>query len=727
MDGLREGLVPELPTPLYVLVFPNVFTDAGVRNYPEFTENIELPKAKKVLKRLLRPIQTNKSLYEAISTTITWSETGLRVADYMKDLISAVIWILQKDCELEVRLYVSRDQSEVYCTLDAQEEVLERRAETVRYRLQMSRPSEVTSSHDFMHVYPYIEFHQALKSREINGLKRYDENGEEAPQGSLFTLCDKVRLVFSLLSMDFSVGWLQSEGLLVDHFCAHKTLHKQQLLRSWATMKAVFKPQPMRMIRNYFGEKVALYFAWIDFYSNAMMWPATIGSLCFLAGWLCDYETHRALTLFFSLFLGVWAVFFDYFWSQNEVKLAWNWGTLNFSEIEEQRAEFKGPPIKDPVTGRQIKAKEGAFSLVKRAVSFSVIAVFVMMVIITVLGIFIYRAILIQRGEQDGPLLCALLNAVQIKVMNVVYTLVARMLNDWENHETETEYMDSFSLKLFLFRFVNCYVSLYYIAFIKEHFEGCEEQECATELAFQLGVIFVMNVGMNLVELGWPYADYWIRRKMEERKVQRLRNEHPDTVVRATLAPTEMQAQLDPYDTPMEDYMEMLCQYGYIVLFSSVFPIVSFLALLEILIEIRVDAWKLCTLNRKPFPYRTDSIGIWHLIIVTVSYIGIATNSALIIFDTHHPTLLVSGGPWLNFLLLEHIFLALKYLITLLSPAEPRKVKLGLIWQHRIAAEMMFSKRILYFDEVKFAQSRKMMENLKSEFKIKPEDVKELI
>lgn len=51
--------------------------------------------------------------------------------------------------------------------------------------------------------------------------------------------------------------------------------------------------------------------------------------------------------------------------------------------------------------------------------------------------------------------------------MNVVYRWIAGKLTDWENHEHDTAYNDAMATKLFLFQFVNCYNSLFYIAFLK--------------------------------------------------------------------------------------------------------------------------------------------------------------------------------------------------------------------------------------------------------------------
>lgn len=45
-----------------------------------------------------------------------------------------------------------------------------------------------------------------------------------------------------------------------------------------------YKRQPLWLIRRYFGEKVALYFAWLGFYTKCLYAPAIVGLLCFMYG-----------------------------------------------------------------------------------------------------------------------------------------------------------------------------------------------------------------------------------------------------------------------------------------------------------------------------------------------------------------------------------------------------------------------------------------------------------
>lgn len=57
----------------------------------------------------------------------------------------------------------------------------------------------------------------------------------------------------------------------------------------------------------------------------------------------------------------------------------------------------------------------------------------------------------------------------------------------------------------------------------------------------------------------------------------------------------------------------MFVQFGYVVLFSSAFPLAALCALINNLIEIRSDALKLCTGLQRPFGQRVESIGQWQV------------------------------------------------------------------------------------------------------------------
>ena len=137
----------------------------------------------------------------------------------------------------------------------------------------------------------------------------------------------------------------------------------------------------------------------------------------------------------------------------------------------------------------------------------------------------------------------------------------------------------------------------------------------------------------------------------------------------------EHQAKLIPYNEleAFEDYNELVIQYGFVTLFVVAYPLIPLLAMLNNAIELNVDAFKLCSVHRRPFPRPgVTSIGVWFFFLRLMSNIAIGTNIALLLFtstlfeDTSASTRL------LIFILAEHVGLGIKCGVELLIPHEPR-------------------------------------------------------
>ena len=55
----------------------------------------------------------------------------------------------------------------------------------------------------------------------------------------------------------------------------------------------------------------------------------------------------------------------------------------------------------------------------------------------------------------------------------------------------------------------------------------------------------------------------------------------------------------------------MVIQYGFITIFVSAFPLAPLFALLNNVLELRLDAKKLLVLHRRPVAHRVRDIGVW--------------------------------------------------------------------------------------------------------------------
>ncbi|KAF6102013.1 anoctamin 5 [Phyllostomus discolor] len=82
------------------------------------------------------------------------------------------------------------------------------------------------------------------------------------------------------------------------------------------------------------------------------------------------------------------------------------------------------------------------------------------------------------------------------------------------------------------------------------------------------------------------------------------------------------------------EYLETVIQFGFVTLFVASFPLAPLLALLNNVIEIRVDAWKLTTQYRRPVAAKAHSIGVWQDILYGMTVISVASNAFIVAFTS---------------------------------------------------------------------------------------------
>ena len=77
---------------------------------------------------------------------------------------------------------------------------------------------------------------------------------------------------------------------------------------------------------------------------------------------------------------------------------------------------------------------------------------------------------------------------------------------------------------------------------------------------------------------------------------------------------------LDVFLSTFDDYNEMVVQFGYLALFAPAFPLAPVLALLNNIIEIRIDAVELCHIFERPTWNQSENIGSWFAVLNVVGF-----------------------------------------------------------------------------------------------------------
>eukprot|EP00611_Tribonema_gayanum_P023904 TRINITY_DN5126_c0_g1_i1.p1 TRINITY_DN5126_c0_g1~~TRINITY_DN5126_c0_g1_i1.p1 ORF type:complete len:344 (+),score=77.83 TRINITY_DN5126_c0_g1_i1:283-1314(+) len=156
------------------------------------------------------------------------------------------------------------------------------------------------------------------------------------------------------------------------------------------------------------------------------------------------------------------------------------------------------------------------------------------------------------------------------------------------------------------------------------------------------------------------------------------------------------EAELFDYDI-FDDYTMSLIQFGYVTFFSMAFPLAPLLALLNNLVQIRVDAFKLCRTRRRPLAQTTSGIGVWDNVLEIMTILAVVTNCALVgVTSTivwHLLPPMSSTYKVLVVVAVEHVLLFLKYWVESLIPRTPERVSRALQREHRRLQEARQEKR----------------------------------
>ncbi|KAK1168766.1 hypothetical protein AOXY_G9630 [Acipenser oxyrinchus oxyrinchus] len=515
-----------------------------------------------------------------------------------------------------------------------------------------------------------------------------------------------------------------------DEVNERKMLHEE-----WARYGAFYKYQPIDLIRKYFGENIGLYFAWLGVYTEFLIPASVVGIIVFLYGCatldtnipslemcehnftmcplcdqFCDYwnlstacSTAKAshlfdnpATVFFSVFMALWATMFLEHWKRRQMSLCYQWDLTGLEEEEEHpRPEYETKLFqKNRKKGKQknrkrskTEAKEenrdsgknkwretvlstmGEESLVKLTwrdripgyfIGLSSVLFMFGLTFSAVFGVIVYRitmsAIMAMSSNSNTRAnvrvtvtsTAVIINLVVILILDEIYGAVAKWLTEIEIPKTEKSFEERLIVKSFLLKFMNAYAPIFYVAFFKGRFMGrpgdyvyvfdnyrmeeCAPGGCLMELCIQLSIIMLGKqlIQNNLFEIGIP------KLKKLHRKLKDKGTKPEESNTNQTRPPQQwdLDYNLEPFTGLTPEYMEMIIQFGFVTLFVASFPLAPLFALLNNVIEIRLDAKKFVTELRRPNAVRAKSIGIWYNILSGMGKFSVIINAFVISFTS---------------------------------------------------------------------------------------------
>ena len=495
------------------------------------------------------------------------------------------------------------------------------------------------------------KFRKYEKNDDFIYCKGNDINNEiDKKYCSKFRNIDKLRFIEKILNQIIKFSELKKVDIFEMMLFKRNNKSYYEKLND-LSFKSIYNPfdykkcaKSINTIRNYYGETVSYYFLFVDHYSRMLLYPSIFGLFIFISYFIWNkiplftlfsnsiqMDYYDFLLILNCTLLTICLTLFIKTWLQKEKLYNYIWG-INISKKEERINEEFVPNSKEKlILGYYVPIEKEPFHTFKKFVSYGVLLGMILLVISFIYGLFRLKARLINGNiwhDYKISIFIACLNGIQIKVMNLIYYIIAEKLNSWENHFSMNEKNNSLSLKLILFDFMNSYSSLFYIAFIKPYNEGCINNNCPKELETQIYSIFFIYISVFIGEIIYLYILYYY----QKRKRRSLINE--ENIEIQSLEHQIMAQQTVDLNV---EYSDIINLFGFACLFSIATPLTPLIIFVLSLVYRMLNYYKFVHLKRVEIFDESKGISFYNKIIKSLLFIGVMVNVGIFLFSSPNP------------------------------------------------------------------------------------------
>lgn len=446
--------------------------------------------------------------------------------------------------------------------------------------------------------------------------------------------------------------------------------------------------QPLSDIRDYFGEKIAMYYSWLGFYTVFMIIPALIG-----VGMIVVYATRGFVDTVdhidwflcaFTLTIVIWSSVYKVSWDREVECIQIKWGLKGYEEEEKDRPQFKGDENTNhrSLVNNQLEA---TFPPETRrlyiATSWAILSI-IIAILLSLIGSLFYLEYLVDYEWTSIDFnhfswVVAAIQAIIIQINTVLYNPFARMLNDNENHKTETSYEDVLIQKFLIFQLFNNFAALAFTSFAKNTvFGNCNMYGCMYDLRVLLIAVIVARFFADFLTMGWPYFRSKINDLLgrsndskshgmaSSEEVQHL-NTEPDDDQQFMEEVTRK-----PFQGTLNSYADSVVQFGFVNWYTMALPVLGLFALFENMFKLRMEAWKLCVYTRRPHVLLGEDMRMWSSLMDMMAFAGCINSVAVLVFTSSSFNEFTFTHKVILFLVTEQVLVLFKLLMNVIIPSD---------------------------------------------------------
>ena len=420
--------------------------------------------------------------------------------------------------------------------------------------------------------------------------------------------------------------------------------------------------------KDVYGENVGLYFVWISHYIKWLFYPAIIGLIisfiCYIQNDSFNKSILLIINLIFITFIVLWGNYYYLSWEGQESFYKYIWGMSDHKLINSSISEFKenNELNFEIIMGVKIPLKTPFNYLIINCFLFILSIILHILMIITnilIISIKSYKFdIKYKRIEQFLNNNWKYIIPVFCFILREIFSFISEKWNKWIiNHQKRITKKQKEDLKIriqMIFEFFNYYFNLYYIAFIKNYYGSCLNNNCHSELGDQLLIIIICDFFTTIIYILIPSL-YSIKQRHElEAKIKD--NNYSENNSNKFIYYTRNKFQ---YENMKIYYFKLVLYFGYIIQFGASSPMSFFIVLLTIIFTRIILSIALKIIYFIEFFDDLTGLNKIKKWLKIISYIGILSNLCCIFYTNDYFDSLSRGRKLIYIAFIENIVLVI--------------------------------------------------------------------
>eukprot|EP01063_Lacrimia_lanifica_P041890 TRINITY_DN9872_c0_g1_i1.p1 TRINITY_DN9872_c0_g1~~TRINITY_DN9872_c0_g1_i1.p1 ORF type:complete len:2093 (+),score=590.96 TRINITY_DN9872_c0_g1_i1:41-6319(+) len=416
---------------------------------------------------------------------------------------------------------------------------------------------------------------------------------------------------------------------------------------------------PLWRVKQYCGENLAFYFAWLSVFEAWLVLPAVPAAVFLALQWVRGHD-HPSMAIHAALMI-LWGVVYTKCWARREAEFGTQWGVYSRPTLETIRCTFRplrmedgsfmaepnifNPDLKDPVFPPAKRRPRYLLSFLSLAVWLGIAAVeFV---------VFVHLREYVQNAsanaivadetppanatgtdagdstEASGSMLWLVLlsigHTVAMIVIEKVYRVVSDVLTEFENHRYQRGFANSLIVKYMSLQLLTAFVPPMWIVYNDSRVFG-------SRVGFKNASVHVTVKLMSEATIG-TVREYLLPSIMKWC--------FPDNSAKVAATVPRPWAALSEYARSRQgesyatddfkvlygEFSEIIMQMAYVICFASICPVGGLIALFNNYIEFRGDLNKMLHQTRRPLPDRARGVGSWAVLVKVIVALAVPINT----------------------------------------------------------------------------------------------------